>query len=154
MTTGAVPITQVGHKWEDNIYKNMTHMSVYPMHAKGPGYFLSQIYCLEEPVQIEGHKQKVASPRDLPSEDVSVGFWLFSKKYVQISLPVCLKDHGCNKARDCILDHYVGLTEMRKRWQRFNQTKGWCGAWEKRRRNPKPSAKASRSITSLVQGAS
>ena len=121
MTTGAVPITQVGHKWEDNIYKNMTHMSVYPTHAKGPGYFLSQIYCLEEPVQIEGHKQKVASPRDLPSEDVSVGFWLFSKKYEAIPLPVCLKDCDCGKTRDWIVDHYVAATEMRMGEKRRSQ---------------------------------
>ena len=131
--SATAPITTAGHKWEDKIYKNVTLLSAYPRHAKGPGYFLSPdlaryIATLEEPLHISGRMYKAPSPQDLPSEDVSVGFWLFSKKYVQISLPVCLKDHGCNKARDCILDHYVGLTEMRKRWQRFNQTKGWCGA--------------------------
>ena len=133
MTTDAVPITKEGHKWTDNIYKNVTRMPVYPLHAKGPGYFLSPdlaryIATLEEPVRIVGRKQKVASPRDLPSEDVSVGFWLFAKKYVPRWLPVCLKADGCRKSRDCIVDHYVDADEMRNRWERFSRTKNWCRA--------------------------
>jgi len=113
------PITTAGHKWQDTIYKNVTLLSAYPRHAKGPGYFLSPdlaryIATLEEPLHISGRMYKAPSPQDLPSEDVSVGFWLFSKKYVAISLPVSLKDQGC-KWRDCILDHYVSATEMRKR---------------------------------------
>ena len=32
---------------------------------------------------------------DLPSEDVSVGFWLFAKQYEAVHMPLSLKADGC-----------------------------------------------------------
>lgn len=125
--TGAKPITKKGHKWEDQIYTNRTGMSVYPRHAKGPGYVLSPdlaryIAELSETLPC-CRKWAYAKVRTLPSEDVSVGFWLFPINYTSIYMDIRLAEECSDKI---LLDHYVKPEEMRARWQRYKASQQWC----------------------------
>lgn len=58
---------------------------------------------------------------NLPSEDVSMGFWLQAINHTKVELPVSIKDSACtdDRRRDLAVDHYVSPEEMATRWCRY-----------------------------------
>merc|ERR1712061_814428 len=67
---GAKPHQDTTSKWYDPIYTAVTQMPTYPRHAKGAGYLLSRSIA-EYIATVDVYKFEF-----LPSEDVSMGFWL------------------------------------------------------------------------------
>jgi len=122
-------------KWFDGIFHEFTGEEIYPRHAKGAGYILSPdlvefIAAMgpgEERKGSENNKDEGSHwahmPRleDLPSEDVSTGFWLQAVNHTKIEMPVSIKDAACttDKSSNLVVDHYVAPEEMAIRWCRY-----------------------------------
>merc|ERR1719502_2211782 len=83
----------------------------------------------EDPQESEGG-QWASMPRleDLPSEDVSIGFWLQAVNHTKVEMPVSIKDSACaaDRSKALVVDHYVTEEEMLRRWCRYVQAGDPC----------------------------
>lgn len=102
-------------KWFDPIYTKVTDLTTYPKHAKGAGYILSR--SLAEYVATVD----VSKFEFLPSEDVSMGFWLSSIKRETVEIPVLISADCGSAAKGPVIDHYINAEKMRERWLRYEE---------------------------------
>merc|ERR1719335_948041 len=75
----------------------------------------------DEGQAVHGHWARLPQLEDLPSEDVSVGFWLEAVNHTKMDMPVSIHPSACNsdKKRHLVIDHYVSPDDMRLRWCRY-----------------------------------
>lgn len=139
------PVTNPHAKWYDNVYTQDTGMYVYPTHAKGAGYLLSpdlveyvaEMGASTDPpaaglVQGWAHMPKL---EDLPSEDVSMGFWLQAVNHTKVDMPVSIAQSACttDRNKDLVVDHYVFPEDMKRRWMYYVDTGDPCPPRPRRR---------------------
>lgn len=140
-------------KWFDGVFRKFTGERIYPKHAKGAGYLLSPdlvefIASMGPGIDGNGRGESGKSgegstdddnqkhwahmPRleDLPSEDVSIGFWLQAVNHTKIEMPVSIQNGACagNGGKELVVDHYVSPEEMSLRWCRYVRSSDPCDA--------------------------
>lgn len=115
---GAVANRDVKGKWYDPEYPKKTGFRQCPMHAKGAGYILSRDIC--EALSRQSFGTWLST---VPSEDVSMGIWLFSLTHETVQLNVEITK---NCKLGVLIDHYVTPTEMAARWRDYEATGDPC----------------------------
>jgi hypothetical protein len=145
-----VPIRDPKAKWYDSVFTAITSYKVYPPHAKGVGYLLSpdlveyiasmgtasdsQHAALGDDIQKDNgsssepqgiHWAPMPQLANLPSEDVSTGFWLQAVNHTKIDMPVSITNDGCSRPH-LVVDHYVTPEQMAHRWRHYQETGDPC----------------------------
>lgn len=132
--------------WEGNLYSSITGSKVYPVHAKGAGYLLSPDLCEFIAGMGAATEDTSGAPKwgedygwapvprlfNLPSEDVSVGFWLQAVNHTKVEMPISIHNSACtdDKNHTLVIDHLVEPHQMRQRWQSFLDTGDVCAPEE------------------------
>lgn len=114
---GATPSLDRESKWYDPFFTKITGLQEYPRHAKGAGYVLSRRLAEELAEQRPDFWQ------NMPSEDVSVGVWLFGLKHEKVPLNVFITPNCDGQG---VIDHYITPEMMRERWALYEKTGSPC----------------------------
>jgi len=154
----------------DAVFYKQTGTSIYPKHAQGAGFLLTPDLCefisgMGAPSEDTSGAPKWGDeygwapvPRlaSLPSEEVSVAFWLVPVNHTKLHMPIAIGMEACtgNPSDPVVVDHGMEGNDMKERWQNLIKTGDPCrvqppASFFKRGRQtvPRPSLKTQRVMT-------
>jgi len=113
----------------DAVFSAITSQDTYPVYTPGAGYLLTRDLCeyvslLTKSDDVEKsmaqvNRTKLPELRELPEEDVSMGWWLQAVEHEVLPMPLATMNQACKDkhGNSFVLDHWVTEDEMRKRWK-------------------------------------
>eukprot|EP01025_Chloroclados_australasicus_P029229 TRINITY_DN2913_c2_g1_i1.p1 TRINITY_DN2913_c2_g1~~TRINITY_DN2913_c2_g1_i1.p1 ORF type:complete len:502 (-),score=52.35 TRINITY_DN2913_c2_g1_i1:20-1480(-) len=112
LKTNAIVNVEAGHRWNDQVYVNYTHLDYYPPYMLGGGYVLSQDLAS---ILVNLYKQKLLF--FTPIEDSTVGVWLFPFNITRVDLPTFMtsSEPCCRSTRPV---QYNGTITSYQTWRK------------------------------------
>eukprot|EP00930_Biecheleria_cincta_P043353 TRINITY_DN29780_c0_g2_i1.p1 TRINITY_DN29780_c0_g2~~TRINITY_DN29780_c0_g2_i1.p1 ORF type:complete len:348 (-),score=63.00 TRINITY_DN29780_c0_g2_i1:65-958(-) len=113
----------------DAVFSRLTSQDTYPVYMPGAGYLLTRDLCeyvslltksdKEGNSMAEVKRAKLPAFRELPEEDVSMGWWLQAVEHEVLPMPLATTNQACTDKRgdSLVLDHWVTEDHMRRRWK-------------------------------------
>lgn len=117
----------------DAVFSQLTSQDTYPVYMPGAGYLLTRDLCeyvslltkseQAEKSMAEVNPTKLPAFRELPEEDVSMGWWLQAVQHEVLPMPLATTQQACtDKHGDSfVLDHWVTEANMRQRWKNLHE---------------------------------